>query len=391
VNDTGAVDWLALRARFPIFEQRVYLASQCLGPYPRQAQRDAEQYRASRALHNRALQSWFERLDSTTALIERLLAAPHGTVALRDSATACHAALLSALRPSAARDRLVVTALDFHSSLYVGAAQVARGFSLEVVPTRDGRRIEVDDVLARIDERTAVVAIAQVSRYGALIDIAPIVARAHAVGAITIVDAYQGVGIVPIDVVALGVDALVGGNHKWLSGDTGLAFLYVRSQLAEQLLPAYPGWFGHDDIDGFVHAHTFVDSYRAMPGARRFQQGTPPMQPIYTARAGLEHVLEIGVERLRARNLELTAQLLHGAAELGLVCRTPSEPAQHAGGVCIAVPQPERVVELLAERGIDVDQRRREVVRAAPHPCNTAEEIEHFLCNLHDIVRLMPG
>jgi kynureninase len=232
-----------------------------------------------------------------------------------------------------------------------------------------------------------VVAVAMVSRYSALLDVAAIVARAHEVAALVFLDAYQAAGIVPLDVVALGVDALVAGNHKWLSGDTGLAFLYVEPELSERLQPLYPGWFGHQDIGGFVHAHTFVDAYQPVPGARRFQQGTPGMQPIYGARAGLEHVLDIGVERLRARNLELTTQLWRGATELGLRCRTPPEPEQHAGGVCIEVPEPERVVERLAERGIDVDQRRREVVRAAPHPCNTSGEIEHFLHHLADIVR----
>lgn len=378
--------WHALRAGFPIFEHRVYLASQCLGPYPRQAQRDLEQYRTSRLLHNRALEHWFERIQLTTGLVERLLCAPAGSVALRDSATACHAAIIGAIEPRADARRLIVTELDFHSSLHLFTAQARRGFEIVVVRSRDGRRVCPEDVVAEIDERTAAVAVAMVSRYGALLALDEIVARARAVGAPTIVDAYQAVGIVPIDVIGLGVDALVGGNHKWLCGDTGLAFLYVAPALADRLSPSYPGWFGHEDTGDFVHAHTFVDAYRPIPGARRFQQGTPGMQPIYSARAGLELALEIGVGHMRARNLELIARLLDGANTLGFRVRTPSEPEEHAGGVCIEVPDPERIVDLLAERGIDVDQRRREVVRVAPHPCNTEAEIDHFLGNLADVV-----
>ncbi|MBC8067922.1 MAG: aminotransferase class V-fold PLP-dependent enzyme, partial [Deltaproteobacteria bacterium] len=321
MSEPGCGDpWMALRASFPIFEQRVYLASQCLGPWPRQAHRDLEQYRSSRQLHNRALDAWFERIDLTTKQIEHLIAAPRGSVALRESATGAHAALLAAIEPSSARNRLVVTELDFHSTLHLCSAQTRRGFELVVVPSRDHSRIVAEDVLAQIDERTAVVSVAMVSRYSALLDVSALVARAHEVGALVIVDAYQAAGIVPLDVVELGVDALVAGNHKWLSGDTGLAFLYVEPALVERLQPMYPGWFGHQDIDGFVHAHTFVDAYRPVTGARRFQQGTPPMQPIYGARAGLELVLEVGVARLRARNLELTAQLWQGASELGLRC-----------------------------------------------------------------------
>lgn len=379
--------WQAQRAGYPIFEQRVYLASQCLGPFPRQAQRDLEQYRTSRLLHNRALEHWFERIELTTGLIERLLSAPARSVALRDSATACHAAVIAAIEPHDEVRRLIVTELDFHSSLHVFSAQARRGFEVVVVRSRDGCSIRPEDVVAEIDERTAAVAVTMVSRYGALLELGDICARAREVGAPTIVDAYQAVGIVPLDVGALGVDVLVGGNHKWLSGDTGIAFLYVAPSLADRLEPAYPGWFGHQDTGDFVHAHTFVDAYRPMPGARRFQQGTPGMPAIYSARAGLELALETGVERMRARNLELIAHMIAGADALGFRVRTPSEPEQHAGGVCIEVPNPERVVALLAERGIDVDQRRREVVRAAPHPCNTEAEVDHFLANLADIVQ----
>lgn len=378
--------WRSYRAKFPIFEQRVYLASQCLGPLPREAHRDLEGYRASRALHNRGLDAWFERIERVTALVERLLAAPAGSVALRESATACHAAVLSSLEPRGDARRLIVTELDFHSSLHLFSAQVRRGFELVVVPSHDGRAIDAADVVARIDERTAAVAVSLVSRYGALLELEPIVGRAHQVGAPVIVDAYQAAGIVPLDVGALGVDALIGGNHKWLSGDTGLAFLYVEHRFADALDPAYPGWFGHHDIGEFVHAHAFADAYRPIPGARRFQQGTPAMQPIYAARAGLEHVLDVGVDRLRARNLELTAHLARGLAAAGLRLRTPTDPARHAGGICVEVPEPERVVARLAERGIDVDQRRREVLRIAPHPCNTEDEIEHAVANISDIV-----
>lgn len=380
------LDWSSYRARYSVFSERVYLASQCMGPYPRQAHRDIEQYRTSRLRHNRTLEDWFERVALTTKLIERLLAAPDGSVALLESCTAAHGAILSAFAPTSRRDRLVVTELDFHSTLHACTAQQRRGFTIDIVPSRDGCRIDPLDVVSRIDERTAIVAISQVSRYGALLALDAIVRRAHEVGAVVIVDAYQAVGIVPLDVVALGVDALIGGNHKWLSGDTGLAFLYVEPTLAERLEPGYPGWFGHHDIADFVRVHTFVDSFRPLPGARRFQQGSPSLMPIYSARAGLELVLDMGVDRMRQRNLALVARLLSGAEELGLRARTPREPTAHAGGACIEVPDPERVVALLCAQGIDVDQRRREVVRAAPHPCNTEEEVDHFLRRLRDAV-----
>ncbi len=377
---------LAYRQQFPILAERTYLASQCVGPFPRAAHADIEDYLRTRHLHNRALGEWFTRIGECARLIERLLDAPAGSIALRDNATASQAAVLASVSPFPAKNRIVVTELDFHSSLHLYSAQRRRGFDLHVVRSRDGMRIHADDVVAAIDDRTAFVSVSLVSRYNAMLDIVPVITRAREVGAIVVVDAYQAVGVVPLDVTNLQVDVLVAGTHKWLSGETGLAFLYVRPELAERLNPVYPGWFGHQDLDGFVHVHAFDDVYRPMPGARRFQQGTPSMLSIYGSLAGLRFVLAAGVERIRQRNVELTECLMQGAADLGLDVMTPRASEQRAGGMCVKVPNPEQVVNRLAMLGIDVDQRRNTVIRVAPHACTTNDECDHFL---HELARVL--
>jgi kynureninase len=387
---SAAGDLSRHRERFPIFAQRTYLASACMGPFPREGHADIEEYRRTRQLANRALGLWFQQVEEVTGLIEQLLHAPPGSVALRSSATACQAAIVSSIEPLGARRRIVVSELDFHSALQLYSAQPRRGFEVHTVRSVDGVRVQAEDLVAAIDERTAIVAVSLVSRHHALLDAGPVIARAREVGAVVILDAYQAAGVVPLDVGALDVDVLVGGVHKWLSGATGLAFAYVRRELADRLEPAYPGWFGHHDIADYVHEHTFEDTYRPIPGARRFQQGTPPVFPIYASRAGLRFVLEVGVDHIRARNLELTTRLLEGALERGIDVVTPREPEARAGAVCLRVPDPERVVARLEERGIDVDQRRRQVVRAAPHACSTELECDKFLSELAEIVRT-PG
>jgi kynureninase len=373
------------REQFQVLGERCYLATACLGPFPRQGHDDAAEYMRARELHNRALGGWLERMDQLIGLVEQLLRAPQGSVAFRSSATACQTSVLSCIEPGPARNRIVVTDLDFHSSLHLYGAQVRRGFDIHTVRARDRARIETEDLVKSIDERTAIVAISHVGRTGALLDVAPVIARARAVGAIVILDAYQAVGVVPIDVATMDVDVLVGGTHKWLSGATGLAFLYVRPELANRLEPVYPGWFGHQDLGAYVRDHTFADGYRPIPGARRFQQGTPPVFPIYASRAGLRFVTEVGVEHLRARSLELTSQLLEGVGKLGIDPVTPTEPALRGGYICLRVRDPEAVVASLEQCGIDVDQRRREVVRVAPHPCCTAEDCERFIRALAEI------
>lgn len=380
-------DFVHYREQYPIFGERVYFSTQCLGPTPRDVAQDMQAYLEDRKLHNRVLDPWFARLENMRGSVERLLNAPAGSVGLRDSSTACQAAVISSIEARPRARRIVVSALDFHSALHLYAAQIRRGFELTVVPSVDGIRTREADLVASITEDTAVVAVSWVSRHSHLLDLEPVIARAHEVGALVVVDAYQAVGLVPIDVESMKVDVLVGGVHKWLSGETGLAFLYVQPEVCERLDPAYPGWIGHAALASAVTRKSYDDAFEPAPGAQRFQQGTPGMAAVYGSRAGLELVLEMGVSRIRARNSELTELVIEGLDRLGLEVVTPREPEQRAGGVCVRISDPQSVVDALCERGIDVDQRRNEVVRIAPHACNSTDECEHLLENLAAILR----
>jgi selenocysteine lyase/cysteine desulfurase len=230
----------------------------------------------------------------------------------------------------------------------------------------------VEELISTIHDRVAVVAVPLVAyTNGALLDAARVIRAARAMGAIVVLDAYQAAGIVPIDVKALDVDALVSGTNKWLcSAGTGLAFLYVKPELAERLMPAFPGWFAHAD------PLAFATRFEPARGARRFEQGAPAVEAVYGARAGVKFALEVGVEAIRARSLALTDHLIERARALGLPLATPTAHAQRAGMVCFSVPEPERRADALRAQGIDVDTRPGTGVRMSCHPCNTAEECD---------------
>jgi kynureninase len=199
----------------------------------------------------------------------------------------------------------------------------------------------------------------------ARLDIKPIIKAAHAAGAIVVLDAYQAIGVIPLDLTSLGADVVVGGTHKWLCGGMGLAFAYVKPSLAEQLDPVYPGWFAH------LQPTAFAATFTPAIGARRFQQGTPSIEPIYTSRAGLKLAIDIGVEQIHQRNIELTSYLINYADFLGIPIHTPRDPQHRGGTVCLGVDRAELVVQELAELGIDVDTRSSSRIRVSPHYCNT--------------------
>ncbi len=371
----SAADFVRERERFPVLAERTFLAMQCLGAFPREMYDDLDEYKRTLALRNRAIEPWIERMNEMTSLVARLLDVPSDDVMLRDSATAAHAAIASAISPRPGRDRIVVSSADFHSTRYLWQAQRARGFELVVVPGNGPEHAFAETYTRHIDERTAIVALSLVSpRSGALLEALPIAQKARASGAHLILDAYQAVGVVPVHPRTLGADVVVGGTHKWLgSGGMGLAFAWVAPELSSVLSPAYPGWIGHRALSGFT------DTYEPAPGAQKFQQGTPALEPIYTARAGIRWVLEVGIEALRARSIALTARLVDAAESARLPLRTPREPERRGGMVILDVPDANAIAERLREQAIDVDARPGAGLRLGPHPCVSVEECDRAI------------
>src|SRR3954452_3047673 len=197
------------RDEFPIVSRTVYMISNSLGAMPRQTARYLAEYADTWA--TRGVRAWEERWWEMPAeignRIARIVGAAPGTVSMHENVTTAHMVALSTLRPSGARRRIVCTAMDFPSMVYLYRAQQAAGFELHVVPAEDDLSVRTDRVLDAIDDRTAVVAFSHVLfRTSYIMDAAPIVRRAHEAGAAAILDTYQSAGIVPLDVAGLDVD-----------------------------------------------------------------------------------------------------------------------------------------------------------------------------------------
>ena len=153
-----------------------------------------------------------------------------------------------------------------------------------------------------VDERTLFLATSHVFfTTGAIQDIGALAAIAHDVGAWCLIDGYQGVGQVPLDLSASGVDFYTGGPLKWLCGGPGLAYLYVRGDLIESLRPRITSWFateGQFDFD--------PRGFRYRRDARRFELGTPALPTVHTALGGQEILDEVGIDAVVERNRSLT-------------------------------------------------------------------------------------
>ena len=219
-----------LRRQFPILETTTYLINNSLGAMPARVERDLGSYaqewmtRGVRAWE----EGWWELPIEIGDLVAPLLGVPAGTVSMHHNVTIATAILLSCLHYERDRARLVYTEHDFPSLAYLIAGEQQRGAEIVVVPARDGIGIELEDLLAAIDERTSIVCTSHVLFKSSFVQDAQAIAqRCRDVGALLLLDVYQSAGVLPLELERWGVDAAVGGCLKWLCGGPGNAFLYV--------------------------------------------------------------------------------------------------------------------------------------------------------------------
>ena len=372
------------RDEFPILSRSVYMISNSLGAMPRQTARNLAEYAETWA--TRGVRGWEERWwempSEVGNKVARVIGAPTGTVSMHENVTTAHAVALSCLKPSGARKRIVCTAMDFPSMVYLFRAQQAAGFELRVVPAEADLTIDTDRLLETIDESTAVVCVSHVLfRTSYIMDAAAIVQRAHQVGATVILDTYQSAGIIPVDVSALQVDFAVGGCLKWLCGGPGNAFLYTRPDLLTTAKPAFTGWLAHE------HPFDFDTGDVAMRGdAMHMMNGTPSIPAYYAALAGLDIINTVGVDRIRDASTRMTARLLTLVDQYGFSSAASRIPHRLAGTVAINVPDALLVSRTLKARDFIVDYRPPVGVRISPHFYNTMDEIESVMAEIASIV-----
>jgi len=379
----GARTWEAYRAEFPVFERTTYFntCSLCaLGTRVRDAVLrflDLWSERGASAWYG----PWWEELAALRGEVARLLGAEPGEVALAPSITAALSAAASCFEYRA-RPKIVVADIDFPTLAYQWLAKVPGGVEVAFARSPDGLTVPLEEFERLIDERTQLVATSHVYfQSGAVQDVAALARLAHVSGAYLLVDAYQSAGQLPIDVHAADIDFLVTGGLKWLLGGPGIAYLYARRALLSELRPTETGWFAHRDQFAFDITHLeYADD------ARRLEGGTPSVAAVYAGRAGLGYVHEIGVERIRARQVELVRHLADGMRSLDLAARVGGSVDALAGIVTVPVSDPPAVVAALRADRIIIDARPG-VIRLSPYFYNTTEDLERVLAALRRHLR----
>jgi len=213
---------------------------------------------------------------------------------------------------------IVIDELHFTSSLYMYKELEKKGVELRIVKHKNWA-IEPEDMAKAIDKNTRLVSLALVSNVnGFMHDAKAVSAIAHSRGALVFADIIQGVGAVPIDVKALGIDFASAGTYKWLMGERGFGFLYVRADLQTTVLPTTR--YGHRQVSNFNRAQL---TWEPMPGAARYESGGIPVIMAAAVNAGIDYVNKCGLSNIRAHAKQLTDRLQKELPPLGYKSLTP--------------------------------------------------------------------
>lgn len=286
-------------------------------------------------------------------------------------------------------DRIITHAAEYASN-YLAFLQLARrrGVCIDIAPSDESGQIDVDALPALLTPRTRVINLVHVPTQGGLVNPAEEVGRfAREHGLTYVLDACQSVGQMDVDISKIGCHVLSGTGRKFLRGPRGTGFLYVSSEILDELDPPF--------ID--MRAATWIDenTYEFSTGSRRFEN----WESYFAGRVGLaaavEYALGIGLPAIEERVIHLAQYLRRALEEIEGV--TVSDLGERQCGIvtfATAFERPSELVRRLRHEQVNMsvtdqasarlDLGRREIAelaRASVHYFNTESEVDHF-CSL---------
>lgn len=393
-----AADPLAgFRARFAILNpDEVYLDGNSLGRAPHaglerleSAARDAW----AAGLVGSWKTGWYEAPLRVGDRLAPLVGAHAGEVAIADSTTVnLYKLAVAALRARPGRRRVVTDDLNFPSDLYAlrSALDAAGGGELTVVPSQDGIHGSVEGLRAALGADTALLSLSHTAfKSGFVYPMDRLTAAAHAVGALTLWDLSHSVGALPVDLSGCGADLAVGCTYKYLNGGPGApAFLFVRTDLQAQLENPIGGWFAQ------LEPFAFDLETKPTHDLRRFLVSTPPILSLSPIEAGIDLLLEAGMDRVRAKSVALTEFLIEMADAVldpfGVIVASPRDPEQRGSHVSLRHPDAYAVcLALIEQESVVPDFRTPDNVRFGVTPLSTT--FDELVRAVEGLARILEG
>lgn len=368
---------------FPILQRMVFLNHAGVAPLSGPAAAALREYceQAESAAYVGA--NWYKRAERVKATAARLINArgPH-EIAFMPNTTTGLAQVANGLDWQEG-DSVVITAVEYPANRYPWEnLALTRGVQLIEVPQLPNGRIDVEDVCEAINNRTRVVSISHVQyATGHRIDLKPIADVLHNLPygpGYLCVDAIQSVGVLPVDVQAMGIDFLSADGHKWMLGPEGCGIFYCHEDLIPMLRPTVAGWLC------MVNALDYGNyQFEFLNDARRFEPGSYNIPGVLGLGASLELLLEVGIDEVWRRVDALTTHLVNRLREKDYRVFSPRRLPEERSGIVVfepppGKPAPGQIVADLHKRGVEIVMREGRL-RASPHFYNTIEQMDRLV------------
>jgi kynureninase len=380
----------SFRDRFLLPDGTVYLDGNSLGALPVDTPPAIAE--TLDTWRRRAVLGWDDWIDAGARLgdaLAPLIGAPAGSVAISDQTSINLFKLASAALEHTGRPSILTDAGNFPSDRYILEAVAARAGGRLVVAPEDADPDTLEGILnAGAGDEVGLVALTHVAyRSGHLHDGRRVTRMAHDAGTLILWDLAHSAGAVPVDLASWGADLAVGCTYKYLNGGPGSpGYLFVRPGLIERIDQPIHGWFGHEDMFGFV------DDYAPARSIRRFLVGTPPIVALAATEVGIEITAEAGIERIHAKGMSLgtlfvdfVEPVLHDG---GGALASPRDPRERGSHVSVAHPDAYAISRAMREAGIVVDFRAPDILRFGFAPLYVRhQDIAHAVDVLDDVLR----
>lgn len=369
-----------IRARFRIFERKIYLNTCSQGALSDAVQSGIEDYVASWHEQGSPWDVWVERYEAARTAFAQFINAGPEEVAIVTSASAGINSIASALNFQE-RNKVVMGEFEFPTMGHVWLAQRVRGAEVQFAGAQ-GNSIPAANYEKMIDRNTLIVPLTHVCfKNGFRSEVSAIAEIAHRSGALIMLDDYQDCGTRPVDVKAMGLDFYITGTLKYLLGPPGLAFMYVRKELIAALVPTVTGWFAQTNPFAYDPQHIDLS-----PTARRFESGSPSVPNVYAAVPGFQMLKEIGMENVAGHIKTLTQSLLSCTRDLGIRAKTPAD--SEGPLVVLQSRDSNLLVQKLAESDI-IASNRHDGLRIAFHVYNTIDDVKAVIDVLKKNIHLL--
>lgn len=365
-----------IRELFPVTHNCTYLNHAAVCPisipvYERM-QRHSRDVLENGAIHFR---EWLDAVRQTRELAGRLINATPEEIAFAPNTSAGLAMIANGLDWRAG-DNVVTADCEFPANV-IPWMRIRREFGVEVRMARERDcRLETEEILNLIDERTRVVALSFVEfASGFRNDLATIGRYCRERDVLFVVDVIQGLGALKLDVEACAIDALSADAHKFLLGPEGVSLFYVSRRAMERVKPTMVGWLSVNNPEDYLN---YDQPYA--PTARRFESGALNTAGVVGLGAAIELFLQIGVEKIESYLLDLGDYLCEQALDRSYQVASSRRDGEKSAVICLRHEKysPHQLYHLLNDRRI-ITTPRLGRLRVSPHFYNTREDIDRLI------------